>query len=952
MNTYGQIFMVHPSLNLIEVLVEHLLERDHLSSALIIFPHRRPAEFFKYYLSKKIEKPVLLPKIKAFEDWVIEYSAEVEKDPGVLLEILDQAWFVYQAVVEVFSEKGEKVPKWDEFFPWAIRLSKLFQELDKELIDVKDLPYPPEEVLSEKAVKLLEKQGKIYRKFKEILKEKGFTTSAEKLRYLAENDVPLPSPPVYLVGFYALTRAENELFKKFFEKGAYFYWHTAPENLPELYQRWLDEWKKSYEITPIKITSKKTKNTEIYFFEAHDLHSELEELKKRLPENIEDVSPDKIAIVLPVADNLLPLLHYLPEGPVNVTMGYPLKFTGLVSFLNTLFDLVLRFHPERGFKTSDFLELLKSPYLKPIPWLIKELTDYGGTFVKKEKIFELSGNEKEYINNLFENLIDPVISAQTPRELASALKGVFKVLKLRHPTSPLEKEAIATLIEKVIYPVTSFFFADEKMEKRALFNLFREMFNRITVPFEGDPLEGIQVMGLLETRLLSFEKVFVIDVNEGVLPSVEEINPLLPQKVRLLLGLPNREREEAIIRYHFERLIYSATEVHLFWQYCTTASSETGLENKKIRSRYVEKLIWNMENSEKKIFEKSSYKDKLKKSNISLNPIALKRDAFIKKDENMKEKIIEKLNPIAPTLLETYLTCPLQFFYAKVLEIEGVQKKTEVAHDELGSAVHEALEEYFQELTNLRNGINLEGISVMKKDLNFNRLWEIFEDKLKRKKFYQIISPERKFLLEETAKFRLKKYLEERHPVETKVVALEKAIVKNFEIPQFGNFKLYGRLDRVDLRENRSYEFYLILDYKTGYVDRINKKFLELSKEKVITLSLDDRSLKEVNLKLKHFQLLFYIYLWGKFLREDFKVDWSWEQISAGYVKLYREGEEEYIKIYSQENTPYKKWFEEDFPVLLEFIIRHILDAPYWYPTEDKKICRFCSYSLICRHSI
>jgi len=266
--------------------------------------------------------------------------------------------------------------------------------------------------------------------------------------------------------------------------------------------------------------------------------------------------------------------------------------------------------------------------------------------------------------------------------------------------------------------------------------------------------------------------------------------------------------------------------------------------------------------------------------------------------------------------------------------------------------VHDALEEYFRELTGLRDGVNLAGIPIMRKDLNFSKLWEIFEDKLRRKGFYQIISPERKFLLEETAKFRLRKYLEEKHPVETRIVALEKPIEKNFEIPQFGKFRLYGRLDRVDLRENGSCEFYLILDYKTGYVESPDKKFLELSKEKIMDLALDDKALKELKLKLKHLQLLFYIYLWGKFLREDKGIEWSWDNITAGYVRLYREGEEKYIKIYSENILAYNKWFEEDFPILLEFIIKHILDSPYWYPTEDKKLCKFCNYSLICRYSI
>ncbi|MCS7279927.1 MAG: PD-(D/E)XK nuclease family protein [Thermodesulfobacteriaceae bacterium] len=947
----GKLYLVDLSLNLFEVLIQHLLERNHLSSALILFPHRRAVEFLKYYLSKIVQKPLILPEIKAFMDWVIEYSAEVQEEPEVLLNILDQAWLIYQSVLEVSKKEGGSFPQWfrdwEKFLPWAIKLAELFQEFEQELKEVKDFLYPPEEVLPSKAVELLENQGKIYQEFIKLLKKKGYTTASQQLKFLAETEVPLPQKPTYIVGFYALTKAEDRLFRKFFERGSYFYWHTQVDQLSELHEKWLLEWQRDYNLKPIKIYGNKSV-PQFYFFEAHDLHSELEELKSRLPQNLTHLPPDEIAIVLPCADNLIPVLHYLPSLSVNVTLGYPLKFTPWATLLNSLFELVLKYHPERGFKTSSFLEFLKSPYLEILKNLIQRLTTYGGSYIKKEKILEMvDQGERAYLETLLVELVEPLILADTPFKVSQVLKESFKILKLKEPASALDREVLFTFVEGVLKMIDSLFFTKERMSKRGIFNLFKEILNYVTIPFEGDPLTGIQVLGLLETRLLSFKKVYILDLNEGILPSLEDINPLLPQKVRKILGISDKEREETIIRYHLERLIYSAKEVHLFWQYSTSARSELGLETKKIRSRYVEKLIWEIEKSERKFFEETSYKENFKKSQLHLVPESFRLEKFLIKFDFLRERILENLNLISATLLEEYLKCPLQFFYHRILQIEPLKKEEEIAYDELGKAVHSALEEYFEEVTGLRGETNLLGIEVFKEQLDFKKLWKIFLKKLETQRFYQSISPERRFLLEETAKFRLKKFLEETHPKVTKIVTLEKRIESFLNLDTLGNFRIGGVIDRVDLRESEGSQFYLILDYKTGFIETPNKRFLELTKEKILKMDYSEEALKSLRTTLNHLQLLFYIYLWKKYLEEK---NQDSQIIEAAYVKLYRDGREEFLKLRHEPEGI--KWFKDCFPLILEFIIKHLLYSPYWYPAKEKNHCNFCPYFSMCKYSV
>lgn len=946
-----EILVVHPSRNLVKTVAEDLLERGHASSALVIFPHRRPAAFLEYYLAQKLDKPSLLPHIKAFEDWVAETFVALEDDPKVVLSDYDQAWLAYLAAREVFQAAKEEIPPWEEFFPWALRLVKLFKEFDLELSEVKDLYHPPEEALPERAVKLLERLGRIYEKFNQKLDEGHFVTPAKRLRFLAERDFPLPEGPFYLVGFYALTRAEDRLFRKLYENGAFIYWHADIASLPELYERWRREWQVELkEVRPEEIHE-----PELFFFEAHDLHSELKELKRRLPGKITDSRPDRYAVVLLSTGSLIPLTHYLPEGPVNLTMGYPLKLTGLFTFLESLFSLVLRRREARGYRLRDLLEFLKSPYLGDTHALEAKLGEFGAPFITKEKLFELAKDLSKkspelpaYLRRLFEEIVRPLEEAETSADLSRALRKIFRFLKPEKNFGVFEKEFLATVLETVLPVLENSLFSRVPMERRGLFRFFEELISSVRIPFEGEPLGGLQVMGLLETRLLSFDEVFFLDVNEGVLPDVEEVNPLVPHGVRAALGLPDRKKDEAILRYHFERLLQAARKVHLFWQFQTTRSGEAGFEGKKIRSRYVEKLIWEIEKREGKLFSESREAHRLEKSSLEILPEGLSRPEPLKKDENIKEIIKGKLQKISPSLLELYLECPLKFFYTRVLELTLPQVPEELDHGQLGEAAHKALKRFFEEAA----GSGLPA-TVRREDLWFERLFELFREALEEQEFYRILSPERKFLLLKGAEFRLRKYLEN-HPKETTIVSLEKPYSLPFEVPGLGELKLTGIIDRIDFRGG----LYIVLDYKTGWIEDLKgEKVLELDVSSWLSEKrFDDEALREILDHLPDVQLPFYVYLFvNNHLKTKDEDETLWERTTAAYVKLREKGEEIYLlkpdKL-GKYASLYAEWFKVKFPDLVKYLITHIIEAPYWYPAINESACGYCDYWKMCRYEV
>ncbi len=940
----SKIVCVHPKINLLNTVADVIFEKNDMDNAYIIFTHKRAVSFFQYYISKKIDKPCFLPNAYSVEDWVKQLYLMNQIDVPVIINEYDQAWIIYEAAKEVFWDLGDNISSWDDFFPWALKLVKLFKEIDIELVDAKDIPHPPYENLSKLGQRLLEKLGRIYDTFSYKLKDKKVITYAKMIRFLAENQIQIPDSPFYFVGFYALTKAEDRLLKKIFdERETHIYWHADINDLPVLYKRWKNSWNVSLESLDID----NAPQTDMYFYEAHSLHAELEEIKRALPEKIEDTRPDKSAIVLVSPENLIPLIYHLPDGPINITMGYPLKLSGIALFLDSLFELILGKDEKKGYPLKLFLGFLKSPYFEKIPELEEKLEEYGAPYFDYEKLLNsmsdnLSKEALDYLKEIFENIILPVEKTSNISELINTLTDIFDMIKKSEDYQEVEQIFVDTLVESVFYPLKTSFFANVLMEKRGLLNLLKNLIATVSVPFEGEPLVGLQVMGILETRLLNFDEVFIFDVNEGILPNVEEVNPLMPQEIRVSLGLPDREKEEVITRYHFERLINSAKKIHILWQFQTNSGRDGGVDSIKVKSRYVERLLWDMEKKENKIFSEIGDFDKFKRSsfNILIKDGDLLRPNYLNKTIQ-KENIQNILKKISPSLLQQYINCPLEFFYSRFLKISTPQKIEEIKYDKLGTALHKTMELFYKELIKKSNIVTKNQVQQ-----NKERLFEIFDEEIKKQSFFDIMSNERKFMLLKSVKFRLSKYIEN-HPVETRLLFLEKEFKRKITIVDIKDIELCGKIDRIDLRDNN----YIILDYKTGYTNKVNidkalKLDVRIYKEKNI---FDYEVLKEIATKLPDFQLPMYVYLFAK-EQEDNNND-IWDHTVAAHIRLRDTCKEEYFITPKKGivDKKYRDWLRNDFIEIVKYVIRHILYSDYWYPSTKDGVCGYCDYAKMCR---
>ena len=919
----------------------------------VVFPTRRAKLYFLHYLHRLDPRPKIPPRVTSIADLVNDLAVRI--DPRPLLSPADQAWLLWE-LVRKSPPFAEVAGSFDRFFPWGLRLAEVLDQLEKEMIEAQNIPYPPEEELPPEARVFLEHLGDIQQAFRQTLESRGLITPGQRLRLLAENaeKLPFPQGKLHLVGFFMLTQAELRLFKHWLEKGATLWWRADPENLPAVLEK-----QKRYFGVDVEILGKASERPRVHFYEAPDVHHEIAALKQVLPRKINE--PDEALILLCAAGHLIPLLYELPEDiPVNVTLGYPLFRTALAHLFLLFMEVAISRQGER-LHVPTYLRLLKHPYLKGLKTpegeaaqvifhaLEERLRDRGSPYLSPPEIealftpenlhlFEAEKNAlargREFLRWFHETLLRPWLKVENTLSLARTIRQTLSAVlaprleTLREDQSPevlVERAFLYALETELLPALEKVSFAQEPLRPATLFTFLKDLLRNVRAPFEGEPLVGLQVMGLLETRLLSFKKVFVLDANEGYLPSLEEINPLLPEGIKPLLGLPPREKEEVIERYHFFSLVEGAEEVHLFYQSAVSGKGE--IVGKQMRSRYLERLLWEEEHRAGQLMP-----EKINYIPLRLHPKALDRPEGIPKGQAEKEaveKLLFSRDKISATLFNTYLGCPARFYFRYLLGISPAQEVAEFDAADLGETIHQALEDYFKPY--------VKRLYVPREHNDEERLLTLFKDRFRGSRLYQRLGPERRFFVEETALFRLARYLaflKEAHPEGFVIVDLEREFCRLWQ-----GLKLYGRLDRLERRGESLY----VLDYKTGsYLKTYSAKHLQeklFPYEPKNTFSAED--LFDLQERLLDIQLFLYLFL----TQETGAQNAVYLQLAAGKPRDLEKPlfPERYLAPEAATS-----FIRERFPKILEYLIRHMIEAEAFFATREDKLCKFCDFKLCC----
>jgi len=392
------------------------------------------------------------------------------------------------------------------------------------------------------------------------------------------------------------------------------------------------------------------------------------------------------------------------------------------------------------------------------------------------------------------------------------------------------------------------------------------------------------------------------------------------------LGLREKEREEEITWYHFQRLVRSADEAYLLWQNQPTASSD-GLEGKTQRSRFVERILWEEERRQGRLLE----------GEIRRATLAIPADHFLPPEgiPKAKDALWLKLRAlsggrgISPTLLNTYLQCPLLFYYRYVLELSPPEEVLEdVEGDILGEVIHRALEDYFQPF--------LGRTYDPRRDNDPDRLFSLFEAHWDASRLGGL-GPERRFFLMEVVRYRFEEFLKGiKGPF--RVLLLEEEMALPMRLLG-AEWRFFGRIDRLDLRDG----FKVVVDYKTG-IPRNRRSFVPLWE---VPKDLDYQSLKDLSRKVPDLQLQLYVLLVSQGDEGELR------RTTASYLYLSEIGNamESFLRKPQdilKEEADWVRWFREGLPGLLEYLLRHMLESPLYWRATDQGTCSFCEYEPGC----
>ncbi|MDL2207406.1 PD-(D/E)XK nuclease family protein [Desulfovibrio sp. OttesenSCG-928-F20] len=705
------------------------------------------------------------------------------------------------------------------------------------------------------------------------------------------------------------------------------------------------------------------------------------------------------AVILPAGELLLPVLHHLPDKNVNISMGYPLASSPLFRLLDTLGTLQ-QGRKGRAYYWRDLVDFFRHPYIKmllPGPQdegddllptdqpadqpadqpdspalrrllhrLEQALRDQGRAYADPRtllatlcQIEDLSpeagaSQAAAFLEDLFSICLDGFEAAQNTRGLGLALER-FCALLLEHGPGlwkrfPIDAECLYRLRQSVIPELAGLDFGDEVFTPSSLFAMLRALLKAQRAPFEAEPLVGLQIMGMLESRLLSFRRVIVLDATEERLPGSPAGDPLLPEALRPELGLPSMAGREQAVAHSFFTLLNSADECLLLWS--DSADAPGIREMKSGRSRFVQELLWREEKQRGRLFARQGQDGPLQVLGSSITPMITRENGI--RITGAVRDLLDDLSkaPLSASLLDTYLCCPVRFFYERLLKLSPTEEVNE-GDDPLavGDLLHQSLEKVYAPLLNR----SLPGGEDLLTQLG-GPLREALFTSSEYAALERSLPADSLVMLREASKKRLDDYLRNQPP--TTVLATECSLSALFSCEGF-DFSLVGKADRIDcrpLRHNSSGDAaekgLFIIDYKSGRLPELRGS---LWSDEAFWRSLDCLGprlspsgadpLDAVATRLPSVQLPLYM-LVCSLAAEKNKLP-PLRVGNALWVALGAEGEEQPLLPDKLSPDQAQQALQTYIPALLRALLRHLFQSEYFFPRPGPH-CGWCSRKNSC----
>ncbi|RRJ88151.1 PD-(D/E)XK nuclease family protein [Paenimyroides tangerinum] len=824
--------------------------QDNFDNLSIILPNKRARVFLIEKLKNQTDKTFFAPNIISIEEFIFDISKIKSIDNIELL-------FCFYEVYKSLTPK-ENIQDFETFSNWAKMLLADFNEIDRYLLnpdhvftylkDIEDIKHWAVDLenrtpMIQKYLNFWEMMPIYYSNLYEYLikEQKGYQglIYREAVKNLKSYISEIGNQKIYFAGFNALNQAEEKIFQELLKNDcAKVFWDidqsviNDPFHDAGLFARKIKNNWGYYKTHPFEwIVDEFNQEKNIQIISTPKSVGQAK-ITGKIIENISQTKTDltNVAIVLSEENLLIPVLYSLPENvkSLNITMGYDSKSNPVQIFIQKWFKMHInalnRNKKSYTFYHKDVTEVLSHPLIENMIHsykVVERINKNNLTFFSDVNLANLQENSNELFSIITEKW------ENNPLEITNQLLKILLLIK----SNLNEKEDKLSLtflyaIYKAINQLKNYAIKyDSISSPEQLFSIYKQIIEFAEVSFEGEPLSGLQIMGVLESRVLDFETVIITSLNEGKFPAGKTNNSFIPFDVKLELGLPTFKEKDAIYSYHFYHLLLRAKNIYLLHN-----SDSEGIDAGE-KSRFITQI---------ELDKKKNHK--LKKENYySLIPEKAYEKLTVEKSELLNEKLknIATDKGFSPSALSNYLRNPMQFYFQRVLGINEVDEVEEnVALNTLGTIIHNSLEELYKPF--IDKFLTVENFDWMISQANqeitnqFNEVYSNNTDKLgknllafevAKRNIFHFLQMEKKAIEEGTA---------------LKILGLEQRLsyeIKDNRLPY--PVKISGIVDRIEIRNN----VIRIIDYKTGKVEKSNvsiQSFEGLTKdlkyEKVIQL--------------------------------------------------------------------------------------------------------------------
>ncbi len=968
----------------LNIIARQIVKHGNTDDICVIFPNKRTGVFFRKCYSEIYGQVTWAPDVYTLDSFVSKISKVQIADKLVLINDLYSVFSSYDKLPEILKDSFSS---FERFYPLGEIILNDINELDKNLIDISSVYSSMKDVyeidyqfdyLSEEHQELLKefwinfsnskvsKEKERYIAIWDILPDvyKKFSNKLRKNRYghigflyriisslIDGEELKIRNyKKIIFAGFNELSKGQIKLFKHLaLNKLAYFYWDTNPYYLNDERQEsgyFLRKYKNLFKDNSIFVKSPDITNSPKKKITLLSVPQEVGQAKI-IPKILEKFSVDytnekeigNTTIVLANEALLFPTLFAIPEEieKVNITMGYPFRSTLLFSLLSKYFDtqanLRINNASEKLFY-KDVLSLLRHPLVfdintqtvkAAIDKIVKEntiyvpLSDIVDTNTISQPLFTRVSNSYEILTQIL-SILYKIYSNN--RALAKDDKHSLDDEYIYHAYIRIKRFSELVDIKQI----------KSELSVEMMIKLVRQILASISVPFSGEPLEGLQIMGMIETQNLDFKNVIILGANEGFLPRPTNTQSFITESQRRALGLHTITDNDSIYAHLLYRLLQRAENVAIVY------NSITGYNQSGEMSRFMRQIQyesgWNIEQL-------------LVNQNLELlapTPIIIKKtDSVIRSLYRYFVRNNQSTKKFSASSIITYIECSLRFYFRYVAEIKSAEEvEEEVSAITFGNLLHSSLDYLYSEQIKTKGNRLFKTEDFVKMrgfiELAVSKAFDI-EYRKKKEESYKLSGNQ--LIIREVIISYVSKLLEiDKKYAPFEIVSLEKS--KNYSsrisINAFGQLKevdIQGIMDRIDVKNG----LYRIVDYKTGSAKNSFNSIDQLFESESIS------GVRAV------FQLFLYSWLFGEqnssgspriepsifAIRKIFSENFDW----GVFQKVSRQS----VRISGSHFNNIIEPFVSNITIKLEEIFNR--ELPF-EQTETEASCEYCEYKYIC----